>query len=232
MSPVGLIIMLGEYKQYLWTTTLYLSLQALITMLMLISGYGFKTAFECFALCSLFSLVLEYIGTSTGFPFGNYRYSSTLQPLISDVPLAIIMSWFVLVVNSLLSLEKLHSSRFYVPVLLSSIMILSIDLMLEPFASFINEFWIWESHRIPIQNFISWFAASFILSAIVFYLIRNSSKHHRMKSIRNISLIILLTNIMNFIIVNLTYSYYELTLVGIILFLSAYLPLIIPCKKI
>ncbi|MCX7878866.1 MAG: carotenoid biosynthesis protein, partial [Ignavibacteria bacterium] len=211
MFPVGLVIMLNSYTEYLWTTSLFISIQALVTLILLITQYGVSSALLCFGACSFFSFIIEYIGLSSGFPFGKYSYSGILQPMLAGVPIAIVFAWFVLVVNSLLSLGNLHSVKFYITVFLSSVMVMSVDLMLEPFASFINRFWIWENEEIPLQNFISWFISSLILSSIVLLLIRKRIKNTQPKYIRNSSITILTLNILNFVILNLVHCYYELT---------------------
>lgn len=37
----------------------------------------------------------EFIGHKTGLPFGEYSYTSSLQPQIADVPLLIPIAWFM-----------------------------------------------------------------------------------------------------------------------------------------
>ena len=47
------------------------------------------------------TLVIEWIGTTTGFPFGAYRYTDALQPQVAGVPLIVPLAWFAVGVPAL-----------------------------------------------------------------------------------------------------------------------------------
>jgi putative membrane protein len=134
------------------------------------------------------------------------------------VPLAIPLAWFILVINSVVILQSiLPHEFFFIKIFLSAVMVLSFDIMLEPFASFVNKFWIWENNQIPFSNYISWLAAAFILSLAVSYIC------FRNKTVRDdnrFSYIVLLLNFLNFAVINIFHGYYIYTVTGI-LFLSA-----------
>lgn len=52
------------------------------------------------------SWFIEYWGVTTGFPFGDYRYTGILAPHIGGVPLAIMFAWFTLAAGSLLAADS------------------------------------------------------------------------------------------------------------------------------
>ena len=47
------------------------------------------------------TLLLERVGTTTGFPFGTYRYTGALQPQVAGVPLIVPLAWFAVGVPAL-----------------------------------------------------------------------------------------------------------------------------------
>ncbi|MCX7878665.1 MAG: hypothetical protein N2510_08515, partial [Ignavibacteria bacterium] len=59
--------------------------------------------------------------------------------------------------------------------------------------------------------------------SIVLLLLRKKIKNTELKYIRNSSVVILILNILNFVILNLVHGYYELTILGLLLFLSAFI---------
>jgi putative membrane protein len=47
------------------------------------------------------TLLIEWVGTTTGFPFGAYRYTDALQPQVAGVPLIVPLAWFAVGVPAL-----------------------------------------------------------------------------------------------------------------------------------
>ncbi|MFI2855722.1 carotenoid biosynthesis protein [Paenibacillus sp. JSM ZJ436] len=108
--------------------------------------------------------ILEWFGTETGYPFGTYEYTDTLSIFGEAVPIAIGFAWIgVMVMSVLMSTGKTLLTR----ALQTGFWAMLLDLVLDP-AAFANEFWLWSGTGfyagIPLQNFISWFGAAFLLS--------------------------------------------------------------------
>ena len=164
MFPVGLVLMFTEsLRGYLWTTTIFLGLEALITFIILIKLADLLSVVITTAVIIIASWFVEYFGVNNGIPFGSYSYTHVLSPLIGGVPIAITFAWFTVAANSLLAARYfLRGYNEISAILIASIFILATDILLEPFASFINNFWIWETSAIPIQNFVSWFVIGLI----------------------------------------------------------------------
>ncbi|NMO97054.1 carotenoid biosynthesis protein [Paenibacillus lemnae] len=108
--------------------------------------------------------VLEWIGTETGYPFGTYVYTGTLSIFGEHVPVAIGFAWIGVMVMSVLM--STAGSKWLRAIQAGGWAML-FDLVLDP-AAYAREFWIWSGggfySGIPTQNFVSWFAAAFVLS--------------------------------------------------------------------
>src|SRR5689334_3279590 len=103
MFPAGLIIMLTDFgKPFIWTTTIFLGLQALALFFVItrLSYPGFSAISA--ALIMFLSFAIEHVGLNSTYPFGNYVYASSLPPLFFGVPLAISFAWYSVTISSLL----------------------------------------------------------------------------------------------------------------------------------
>jgi putative membrane protein len=220
MTPVGILIMLntGLREKYLWTTTIFLSLQFASLLLYLFLKYQYKSVIFVIPLLLISGFALEYFGVKTSFPFGSYVYSNTLQPQILNVPVAISLSWVVVVVSSFLIVSSVKSINSFSLVVYSAILVLAFDFMLEPFASFINTFWIWGSASVPVQNYISWFVVGILFSLFLFKFLKQGSElKDEAGFISYTPLIIYLINVLQFTIINLINNYFLTTLFGLLL---------------
>ncbi len=222
MFPVGLIIMLTDFgRPYLWTTTIFLSLQALILILTLLRFANAKSVIISVIIVFILSFLVEYAGVSTKFPFGNYSYTASLIPGLSGVPLAISFAWISVTVSSLLFAKTfLVDSGVIVISLVSAVFILATDILLEPFASFANGFWTWENNLIPFQNFVSWFVIGFIFSFLFEKFIMWDKEKITEKNLLIIPVIIIFINLINFSVINIIYGYFLFTLAGLSIFVS------------
>jgi putative membrane protein len=213
MYPVGFVIMFNESlrQKYLWTTSIYLFVQALFSTIILIEAAGKKLSFISVSLIFLFSLLIETVGVITGYPFGNYRYTDTLQPLLfSTVPIAIGFAWITLSVNSFLIVKYfLRNRNTFLLIILSGALIAYIDILLEPFASFVNNYWIWRNGNIPIQNYLSWFFIGMMFSFILNKFLDKISVKILFPSV------ILSLSVLQFFILNTFNNYFSISLVGI-----------------
>lgn len=224
MFPVGFIIMFTEFgRQYLWTTTIFLGLQALITFIVLLKLAESSGVIITALLVFISSFVIEWWGVNTGFPFGMYLYSDVLQPLVNGVPLAITFAWFVVSVNSFLAARYFLGSGGAAAIAVSSVLILATDILLEPFASFINGYWLWSAGSIPIQNFISWFMIGLFYSVVISFLVKWKTGEAKKTSLGKIPLLIFFINILNFSVINIVNGYYILSITGLVIILIMFM---------
>jgi putative membrane protein len=219
MFPVGFLIMFTELgSRFLWTTTIFLGLEALITFIILVKSADLLSVAITTAVIFLASWFVEYWGVSTGIPFGKYSYTHVLWPLIGGVPLAISFAWFIVSVNSLLAARYLlKNTSEAAAIAAASVLVLATDILLEPFASFINSFWIWELSVIPIQNFLSWFITGLLFVFTVSQLIKWNDNQVNSYGLSKIPLLVTVINILNFSIINIANGYYVLTAAGLII---------------
>jgi len=130
------------------------------------------------------SLSSELLGTSTGFPFGHYRYLSGLGYKVAGlVPFTIPLSWFYLGICAyLLARVGLESRlqgatwlRLPVAIALGSLLLTSWDFVLDPAMSQTTvPFWIWEQpgafFGMPYQNFVGWLGTGIVFMTVATFL--------------------------------------------------------------
>ena len=115
------------------------------------------------------SLSSELLGTSTGFPFGHYRYLSGLGYKIADlVPFTIPLSWFyvgfsayIIARAGLETVEFQAWLRQLLAITFGALCLTSWDFVLDPAMSqAAMTFWLWEQpgafFGMPYQNFAGW----------------------------------------------------------------------------
>jgi uncharacterized membrane protein len=220
MLPVGLFLMLSgdAWKQYLWTTNIFLALQAVVTLIFLLSTAETKSVTITSVIILILAFIIEYIGVRSGYPFGRYSYTNTLSPAVSGVPIAITLSWFSLSVNSfLLSKFLLFESKNIYIILVSAFIILGVDLLLEPFASSVNGYWLWAGGTIPFQNYVSWFIAGLLFSYILNRLVIWNRTVFENINFITIPAILISVNILQFAVVNVVSGYILTSLTGLAL---------------
>ncbi len=110
------------------------------------------------------TFTLEVIGIKTGIIFGNYIYGDTLGFKLFGVPLIIGFNW-VLVILGAITLSEQIDKNIFLRALLTGTLAVLFDLVLEPVAIKLN-YWNWTSGMIPLSNYYSWFAISFIASLL------------------------------------------------------------------
>lgn len=130
------------------------------------------------------SLTSELLGTSTGFPFGDYSYLSGLGYKIAGlVPFTIPLSWFYLGLTSYLlarsGLTALAAQRGQnldwlgqgLAILLGALLLTSWDFVLDPAMSqTAMPFWYWHQpgafFGMPYQNFVGWMGTGVVFITV------------------------------------------------------------------
>lgn len=129
----------------------------------------------------------ELLGTSTGFPFGDYTYLNGLGYKIAGlVPFTIPLSWFYvglssyLIARAGLGVAKNPSLLRHVgAIALGAMLFTCWDFALEPAMSQTNlPFWYWESpgefFGTPYQNYAGWFGTSALFMTVAALLWRKT----------------------------------------------------------
>lgn len=140
---------------------------------------GFRRTAIFFGVTYTLSLYSELIGTSYGWPFGNYEYTSYLGLKVLDrVPYTIPLSWFYIGFSvyllGIVIVQKLNWRYQTAWALALGAWFLTVwDLVLDPAMAHDSlpvKFWIWSEtgayFGMPIKNFIGWTATGLIFMGI------------------------------------------------------------------
>jgi putative membrane protein len=156
-----------------WMSSLLLAMLGLATTGWLWVNYE-RTGLLASASIFVFGVAFEYLGVTTGFPFGTYRYTGLLLPqLPGGVPLAIGFAWLAVVTGSMITARWLLGSAAdkRTAMLVSTVgaaLAVGLDLLLEPVAYHVKSYWVWLASDgyfgIPWSNFITWLVAAFALN--------------------------------------------------------------------
>lgn len=146
--------------------------QLAAVLVVLHSVWGLKRTMMTAAGVALLGWAVEFIGSSTGFPFGSYDYTPVLQPQIAKVPVLIPLAWLMMLpcawaVTTVL-IGKQRSPLMFA--LVSALVFTAWDLFLDP-QMVAWGFWVWEKPSgyfgIPWVNFLGWILSSFTITLLV-----------------------------------------------------------------
>ena len=119
---------------------------------------------------------IELLGSTTGFPFGAYDYTSALTPQVAGVPLLVSFAWagITLVVYGMFA----AGGARWVQLAMMAASITAWDVFLDP--QMVGEgYWQWQPtslafRGIPLVNYAGWFATALINSELVTAICRAS----------------------------------------------------------
>ena len=112
---------------------------------------------------------VEVIGSSTGFPFGEYDYGDALVPQVAGVPLAVAFAWAGITLVAHGTFAALAPNTLMRVVLMAGA-ITAWDAFLDP--QMVGEgYWTWSEtspayRGIPLVNYLGWFATACVTSLI------------------------------------------------------------------
>lgn len=136
------------------------------------SVWGLKRTVMIAGSIALLGWAVEFMGSSTGFPFGSYDYTPALQPQIAKVPVLIPLAWLMMLpcawaVTTVL-IGKQRSPLVFA--FITALVFTAWDLFLDP-QMVAWGFWVWENpvgyFGIPWINFLGWILSSFIITLLV-----------------------------------------------------------------
>ncbi len=148
-----------------------LMLQFIAVLLAVINQWGAKRTLIILAVVAMLTWGAEFIGSSTGIPFGVYEYTDALQPQIGHVPLLIPVAWFMMFVPAWAVAELIVGRQNKIAyVVISAGAMTAWDLFLDP-QMVAWEFWIWETpgayFGIPLMNYFGWLLTALIVTAVI-----------------------------------------------------------------
>ncbi|MBV9601269.1 MAG: carotenoid biosynthesis protein [Chloroflexi bacterium] len=142
---------------------------------------GWRRTLIFFVLACGLSLSAELIGTGTGYPFGNYEYTTGLgYKVLGRVPFSIPLSWFYMGLASFMLGSVLAKGRPVWSLILGAYLLTGWDLVLDPamaHSGLALVFWVWHQSGpyfgMPIQNFAGWTATGALFMGLSRWLWRS-----------------------------------------------------------
>lgn len=136
--------------------------------------WGWIRTLRTFILVTALAFFAEWLGSTTGFPFGKYHYTSLLQPQLGGVPLLIPLAWMMMLPPAWAVAQTILGEKSGLAawrgILLAALAFTAWDLFLDPQMTAWG-FWVWEIpgayFGIPLVNFGGWLLVSAIITAVV-----------------------------------------------------------------
>lgn len=153
-----------------WTGPLYIVTGFGAALCGLASVAGWNRAMRTAAAIVVASLIVELVGTSTGFPFGPYGYGEQLGlKVLGRVPVVIPLSWFLMTYGSLAVATRV-SRRPGVVIPIVALGLLAWDILMDPTFSAVFPFWAWHAggvyYGMPLQNWVGWYLTGLVLALL------------------------------------------------------------------
>jgi uncharacterized membrane protein len=142
---------------------------------------GLRRTITYFILTCSITIVVEYVGVTTGIPFGRYHYTDVLgAKLFGVVPWVVPLAYFMMVVPAhtianLIVVGKPIAQggrigQLVLAALLTAVVMTAWDLSNDPFMANELKAWVWLDSGpyfgIPVENFFGWTATVFLISMI------------------------------------------------------------------
>ncbi|WP_226670547.1 carotenoid biosynthesis protein [Metabacillus litoralis] len=180
---VGIILLTFDLiPSYLeWANVVFLVLAGLIGGIYFLKTFGTTRGISLSLFIVSFSIFAEHIGVEYGLLFGDYYYTSDFGPQIIGVPVAIGFAWLMIIAGThAISLVITKQQHFLYYTIVASLLTVLIDLVIDPVAYEVKNYWVWNAesfyYNIPMSNFIGWFIVAFILHTVIFLFSIKSKK--------------------------------------------------------
>jgi putative membrane protein len=146
-------------------------LQGSAVLAVLYSAWGAKDTLRVIVAVVSLAWLVEFIGSTTGLPFGAYHYTDFLQPQLGGVPLLIPLAWLMMLPPAWAVAQCMAGSKSRLAFIgWSALALTAWDLFLDP-QMVIWGLWRWAEpggyFGIPWLNFLGWLLASGFITALV-----------------------------------------------------------------
>jgi len=205
-----------------WADFVFIASAALL-LLLHFSGYSnLGVTLLIFAVFTLISGAVETVGALTGVPFGSYEYTGAFGPVLFGVlPLSIPLAWWVVVwpLHCLIHSALAGKGSIILVPIYTAIGAVMADLIIEPAATLVQGYWIWEGpgvyYGVPWVNFLGWFGTAFVLSFLAQTLLPHSPfKREELK----MPVWVLSTTIFSFVVVSVAHGKWGVILIAAVFY--------------
>ena len=152
-------------------------LQATAVFFILRDQWGWQRTGVTAVTIAALTLFVEWLGSTTGFPFGGYEYTDLMQPQIAHVPVLIPFAWFMMLPAAWAVAHQIQSkfpsglaNRRWLFPLLSAMALTAWDLFLDP-QMVAWGLWSWDNPSgyfgIPWSNYLGWLATAVLLTVLI-----------------------------------------------------------------
>lgn len=167
------VVFIPDAMKYKWGSMISIVVILLPLIYYLTKKYGWIFCIKALAILSVYAMTIEYIGLTTGLPYGEFIYTGDMGYRINDIlPITVGLSWAPLLIGSIAITYTLTKNKIYR--LIFPVFILVIfDLVLDP-ASVAIGMWKYADtgmyYDVPMQNFIGWIISGSIGSIIGYWI--------------------------------------------------------------
>ena len=177
--PFGILLLSFGWMPFgmEWMSSLLLALMGVTAWAWLGVNFGTWGAVAGVAIF-LAGIGIEWFGVETGTPFGPYRYTEVLAPILPNgVPTSIGSAWQMIVVSGLATAAwllrgRLGAGSIWLVSAVGAALAVGLDFLLEPVAFHVKRYWEWLGdgggyYGVPWSNFATWFVAVLVLNMLV-----------------------------------------------------------------
>ena len=124
---------------------------------------------DVFLFASIFVIgyTAEFLGVNYQILFGDYSYGRSLGVKLFEVSLIIGCNWLLLALISQALIKRIFSNGWLI-IIFSSLLMVSIDIYIEPVAPLLD-FWEFKENIVPFSNYRDWFIVALIIQFILSY---------------------------------------------------------------
>ncbi|AQU80589.1 hypothetical protein AJGP001_15415 [Planococcus faecalis] len=154
-----------------WANAFFLILAGTLGFLYFIKRFGVVGGSVLGVFVFFSTFIVEWAGSDSGFLFGSYDYTDRFAPNVFGVPIAIGFAWLMVMATTHVVARWIVPSGGLVYAIVGGIGAVIIDLIIDPVAYQIKQYWIWADtglyYDIPWTNFFGWFVVAFVLHLII-----------------------------------------------------------------
>lgn len=152
-----------------WANSVFLILAGAVAFIYAMATFGPRKGIIISVLIGVTTFSVEGLSAYFDVFFGNYDYTDRFPPLLFGVPIGIGFAWIVMIMAGH-ALTATISNKV-MRVVIASLYVVALDLVLDPVAFVVKEYWIWESdsayYGIPWTNFAGWFFIAIVWQSIL-----------------------------------------------------------------